>query len=559
MDRPAEKSLLPFALVTLAWALSLEAFRALLPLIVFGVRDRFRWSALGAEGSVRTGALALALFALAFFAGPILRRLGAQRTLNLGLGLIVLGRLGLQLWPWDPLGDLLLVVLVVFGLFLLPLAVAERFGGRLLVRGILAGGGLDAILHGAFGTLDLLWREDLPSLLLALALLATLALCWWTSRSLTVHHHSVTGTLPWMALGPFLFLQLLQFGNLARLTVLTGWSQDAAWLWLGVGQIAAFLSVVLMQGRQRTPPQALALGVILAAALSSPWPQGEMAAVLLLGGQALSALLLALALDATGKRRASPSLGLGMGMMFLVLLFFLYYGSYDLTLPLPNTALPVLAALGLAVSAWAGSRQPHPEMTPVDLRPVALLAFLLVFPALRVGGGAAQPSTDSAALPIRLMTYNLHCGFDTQGDLTLEAQARVIEESGAEVVALQEVSRGWVMNGSVDMLAWLARRLDMGYAYAPTADPLWGNAILSRRPLSSVTNLPFEHGGVHIHRGLVSADLHLEEGAPLTLMATHFHHRRKDSHIRQEETQAVLDFWQNRPRAVVLGDLNATT
>ena len=69
------------------------------------------------------------------------------------------------------------------------------------------------------------------------------------------------------------------------------------------------------------------------------------------------------------------------------------------------------------------------------------------------------------------MTYNLHNGFSTAGTLEMEAIARVIEAQDPDVVGLQEVSRGWAINGSMDMLEWLSQRLQMPYIYGPTTGP----------------------------------------------------------------------------------------
>lgn len=80
------------------------------------------------------------------------------------------------------------------------------------------------------------------------------------------------------------------------------------------------------------------------------------------------------------------------------------------------------------------------------------------------------------------MTYNLHNGFNTDGNLDMEALARVIEENHPDIVALQEISKGWLITGRLDMLTWLSQRLSMPYVSGPTADPLWGNAILSPIP-----------------------------------------------------------------------------
>ena len=87
------------------------------------------------------------------------------------------------------------------------------------------------------------------------------------------------------------------------------------------------------------------------------------------------------------------------------------------------------------------------------------------------------------------MSFNVHNGFSRDGRLDLEAIAQVIEASGADVVGLQEVSRGWLINGSADMVQWLSQRLGMAYVYGPTEGALWGNALLSRLPVLAVRPL----------------------------------------------------------------------
>jgi endonuclease/exonuclease/phosphatase family metal-dependent hydrolase len=117
------------------------------------------------------------------------------------------------------------------------------------------------------------------------------------------------------------------------------------------------------------------------------------------------------------------------------------------------------------------------------------------------------------------MSYNLHFGFDVEG------VARAIEASGAEIVGLQEVSRGWYVNGSTDMLAWLQRRLRMPHAlFAGASHAVWGNAVLSRHPILSgeVTRLPRE--GVPLRRHALEAEVDLGEGRRLRVVVTHLHH-----------------------------------
>ena len=100
----------------------------------------------------------------------------------------------------------------------------------------------------------------------------------------------------------------------------------------------------------------------------------------------------------------------------------------------------------------------------------------MLFPAMALLGWH-DPTSTPGQLPIRIMSYNLHSGFDVTGRLNLEGIAQAIEAEQADVIGLQEVSRGWVLDGSVDMLTWLSQRLNLPYVWAPTADPLWGNAI----------------------------------------------------------------------------------
>ncbi len=58
-------------------------------------------------------------------------------------------------------------------------------------------------------------------------------------------------------------------------------------------------------------------------------------------------------------------------------------------------------------------------------------------------------------LPVKVMTYNIHSGYNVDGGQDFEAIARVIEDSGADIIGLQEVSRGRLMDGAVDMTTWL--------------------------------------------------------------------------------------------------------
>jgi endonuclease/exonuclease/phosphatase family metal-dependent hydrolase len=258
--------------------------------------------------------------------------------------------------------------------------------------------------------------------------------------------------------------------------------------------------------------------------------------------------------------------------LFMVLVF-AYYAAYDRVLPFDNSVVPVLAAalLGLAGlgARWADR---HPEHRPADrglrsrdLVPVGVGVALLLAPAIFWASApapvrAAPGRGEGSATPVRVLSYNLHFGFDVQGWSDLEAAARAIERSGAGVVGLQEVSRGWYVNGSTDMLAWLQRRLRMPHVrFAGASDAIWGNAVLSRYPIvaDGVVSLPRE--GVPLGRNYLWVALDLGAGQRLRVVVTHLHHVEgpDGARVRQAQVPRLLEGVAGRTATVLMGDLNA--
>jgi endonuclease/exonuclease/phosphatase family metal-dependent hydrolase len=252
---------------------------------------------------------------------------------------------------------------------------------------------------------------------------------------------------------------------------------------------------------------------------------------------------------------------------------FAYYAAYDVVLPAGNGWLPALAAVLLGLAAVgsmrgrggradqaAGGRARGRDLVPVGVGVVLLLAPLVAW-ATAPGPVAAAPVQDGGpARPVRVLSYNLHFGFDVRGWSDLEGVARAIEASGAEVVGLQEVSRGWYVNGATDMLAWLQRRLRMPYArFAGASDTIWGNAVLSRYPIvaSEVVRLPRE--GVPLRRNALRAELDLGAGRRLSVVVTHLHHVEgpDGARVRLAQVPRLLELVAGRPATVLMGDLNA--
>lgn len=84
---------------------------------------------------------------------------------------------------------------------------------------------------------------------------------------------------------------------------------------------------------------------------------------------------------------------------------------------------------------------------------------------------------------LRFGSYNIHAGFNEFFHYDLEALAQTIQQSGANVVLLQEIEIGRMTSFGVDQALWLARRLGMDRRFYPTNEGLQGLAVLSNVPV----------------------------------------------------------------------------
>jgi endonuclease/exonuclease/phosphatase family metal-dependent hydrolase len=525
----------------------------------------------------------LALFAgcvvaLGFLVVPVVRLLGRGRALLWSAAGVALVRLAVQLVPDAVARWLLAPAGVVLFLWFVSLWLARD--GRGFGLALLLGLATDTALAGLGGSWDYAWSITpwtvTLSVLLAGAALWALAALGGPGPSPEGPGRRWADLLPLAGIGPGLFLHALAWQNLGWQAVLGGSSPVQAF-----GLVMAANLVALAAGTAagvaeeiRWPVTGSAIaGLAVAVALG----QAASAAAGILGQAAAAVLLVVivrLATEPEGEGRGRPGGGIGRvaagwttGMALFVLLVFAYYAAYDVVLPVGNGLFPVLAAVLLGLAAAAAMAGGRPGVRPagrgrrrVGLVPAGIGVVLLLAPALF---WATAPGPAAAAGPVRavrVLTYNLHFGFDVRGWSDLEAAARAIEATGADVVGLQEVSRGWYVNGSTDMLAWLQRRLRMPYArFAGASDAIWGNAVLSRYPIvaGEVVRLPRE--GVPLRRNALRVELDLGAGRRLQVAVTHLHHREgpDGSRVRLAQLPPLLERVAGQPATVLMGDLNS--
>jgi len=556
-----------WAATSLTVLFGLQLLRMLFSSLVGYLRD-----AQGLE-ALSLAPIALGVFATSFLAGLLWRTAGARRAIWITAGGVGLARLAEQISSSPSLDLVLSTTGVALFLLFIPnaLGVARRksAGARRLGFAFLLGVATDTAIQVMGRTLDLSWQPGI----IPVAIVALLAIGLFIALRASVAEivPQAVSDATWgrsvalLALGPWLFLQLLVYQNIARQSALTGWETPAAGALVVLGN-ALGLAVAAWATRpgQRTTGLAVLGGLLLMGLLLFPEPHGVLAALLLVTGQILS-LALAMMLFA-GLGRNVTEAGLlrttvanGGGQMLFVLITFLYYVAYDIALGFRAQALLPVSALLVGIGAVIASRGPSSqEREPADYRPALAGLLLLAAPlALTLTWHTPQAlEPDPANGAIRVMDYNVHNGFNTTGRLDMEAVAEAIEASGADVVGLQEISRGWLIWGGVDMLAWLSQRLDMPYVSGPTSDAQWGNAILSRYPILRAETFPLPPDSLLLRRGVIVAQIDVGRGN-LTLIDTHFAHRGKNREIRELQAAELTRAWGGAA-TVIVGDMNAT-
>ncbi len=152
---------------------------------------------------------------------------------------------------------------------------------------------------------------------------------------------------------------------------------------------------------------------------------------------------------------------------------------------------------------------------------------------------------------MKLVTYNVQFGVGRDGEVGLERIAASV--AGADIVALQEVTRNYPTNGGIDMVAGLAALLpghhhvygaamdiDFGALAPEPPKPAlrfqFGNMLLSRWPVASCRNLLLPRSRTYDRANLQRAAL---EGlivtplGPLRFYSVHLDHVNLDERIMQ--------------------------
>ena len=529
------------------------------------------------------GIYAVISFSLVFAAG-FLFKLGRRPLLWIILGGIGLIRIILQLNSWPPLSLALAALGTILWLasFILFISLLQQEKIDLFYTffpGLLFGISLATSVHGLLGTWDMVWRSD--PFITADVILIVLIQFWLISRlsrdlkqaKLSDGRKTVFYTLA--VIMPFIFLQLFKFQNIAALNAVTGFSTVISLTAVLASNAAAFACLYLFRFKKARLPLTVLAAVLIIASL---WPGtgGYLYILQLFFGNIscfwLMLIIISKAVSASlVKTPWKNTAAIGLSGLLLFIFAFIYYGSYDMSLPFDNWIIIVLLAafIGICGIVAVSLKFPHGQalkkVNPaleskspyMRVLPLLLVIALLAVPLIMMIPAKNSDDFREGNTPIRVMDYNIHQGFNIDGYQDLEGIARVIEGSGAEVVALQEVSRGWVINGSADTLNWLSGRLGMEYIYMPASDAIWGNAVLSKFPLKLVKSGFLPRSGAPLRRSFLLVEVEIAGGENINILCTHLHQKEGEGEIREKQVEEVLARWDGLKRTIILGDFNA--
>lgn len=184
------------------------------------------------------------------------------------------------------------------------------------------------------------------------------------------------------------------------------------------------------------------------------------------------------------------------------------------------------------------------------------LSWLLMFVCISVAAFCQQ-----AERTLKVLTYNIHHANPPSwpGAIDIKAVARVIAESGADLVGVQEVDVRTLRSGKdLDQAAELARLTGMNFYFAKSRD--WeggdyGLAILSKFPIlhGETLALPLEGGE---HRALGVITIEPVPGNKILFATTHLDLKPGN---RVLQVNFIKDYFAKHDLSAILcGDFNST-
>ena len=498
---------------------------------------------------------AIAVFATSFLALLVAARLGPRRAVGLSGVIFGVATLLLTASRSNWLDLALSVIALAAGMWWLALFHSSRAGEAppALARALPIAFVVDLALHAALRTqpvVDLAWPVAVGIVLVAVLVFGAAGLAslsadrQWTTPG-------VVGTLALIAVPALALVAETGATNGAQVSLAAGLGLGPeparatliGQIVLGFGLAAGALALVRFG-----PNRFLGAGAVAIGAALLWWHQPLVSLVgglILAAGIVISAATILGAPQMPARSPAGPVVALALGWLLFVGAAFGFYAFYALQPAVwAATALVVLATL---VAPTPVTRFGAPLAA-------AAAAVAVAVPLVAFFTAPAPPEPQPPRVTFRLMTYNVHQGFNASQIPALDEIVATVAHELPDVLVLEEVARGWMIDEQHDVLSVMAQRLEMQYVFLPTIGDLYGNAILSRYPIEVVKRVPYAPGPTQ--RNQPRGALFVRIG-DLLVVGTHLDHTSDGTFVRQDQVRTILRELGDATAVVVAGDLNA--
>jgi len=498
---------------------------------------------------------AVAVFATSFLALIVAARLGPRRAVGLSGVIFGVATLLLTASRSNWLDLALSVVALAAGMWWLALFHSSRTGEAPppLARALPIAFVVDLALRAALRTqpvVDLAWPVAVGIVLVAVLVFGAAGLASLSAERQWTRPGAL-GTLALIAVPALVLVAETGATNGAQVALAAGLglgpeparATQVGLIVLGFGLAAGALALARFGPNRFLGAGALAIGAALLW-----WHQPF---VSLVGGLILAAGLVISAATVLGAPQvpagspAGPVVALAFGWIAFVAAAFGFYAFFALQPAVwAATAIVVLATLVT----------PKPVVRLGAPLAAATAAVAIAVPLVAFFTAPVTPDPQPPKVTFRLMTYNVHQGFDAGQIPSLDAIVATIAHESPDVLVLEEVVRGWMIDEQHDVLSVLAQRLEMYYTFLPAIGDLYGNAILSRYPMEVVKRVPYAPGPTL--RNQPRGALFVRIG-DLLVVGTHLDHTSDGTFVRQDQVRTILREIGDATAVVVAGDLNA--
>lgn len=183
-----------------------------------------------------------------------------------------------------------------------------------------------------------------------------------------------------------------------------------------------------------------------------------------------------------------------------------------------------------------------------------------IFSVLLMGLGSASFSqTEEQPPSLKILTYNIYHGETMNHDFNLDRIAKVIKESGADLVALQEVDFKTNRAQGYDLVTELAWRCQMQGIFGKAMDydgGEYGEGILSKYSFLNSQNHALPYSQNHEPRAALEVSMVLKSGDTISFIGTHLDHLKEDTDRIKQAHEINRIFSKTDYPIIMAGDLN---